>query len=73
MASAKTKDTRNTGARLLERYLRRHKLSLAAMAEKLGCSKQYIGFLKNGNKTPSLATAIRLREIAGIPESSWAS
>lgn len=41
---------------------RRAGLSQNALAEKAGLSRNYIGLLETGGRSPSLATALRIRE-----------
>lgn len=44
----------------------------AAVAEKLGCSTEFIRRLENGDKTPGLALALRIEKVLKIEPGFWA-
>jgi transcriptional regulator with XRE-family HTH domain len=42
-----------------------------AVAERLGCSIEFVRLLLIGEKTPGLALALKIHEVLGIPVAYW--
>jgi transcriptional regulator with XRE-family HTH domain len=57
----------------LRAWMERTGRSYDEVAETLGISKSYISNLLTGGRTPSLALAIRIAAVTGVPVSLWAA
>jgi len=51
-------------------YFKRTGQSKRALAKELGVSESYISFISAGKRQPSLALALRIESITGVPAAS---
>lgn len=58
--------------RSLAEYMRAEKVSDEALAERLGVSRPHVTRLRLGKRRPSLALAVQLQGITGIPADRFA-
>jgi transcriptional regulator with XRE-family HTH domain len=59
------------GPELLAAWLEKNGTTLSEFADKVDCSKQTVGALKNGAFPPGLALAVRIEKETKIPVASW--
>jgi transcriptional regulator with XRE-family HTH domain len=57
--------------RLLDRWIVRGRMTQAEAADQIGVSRVKLNQYLSGERTPSLATAIRIEDATGIPARSW--
>lgn len=56
----------------LHDYMQANGLRDAELAEKLGVSRPFVSRLRRGKRKPSLAVAVKLEELTGIPARQFA-
>lgn len=63
----------NGGGALLREWRKGHDplVTMEALAERLQCTRNYIGMLEVGSARPSLEMAVRISEVTGIPPDAW--
>ena len=54
-------------ARLLREERQRQKLSMNALAERSGLSRQMVSYIEQGKRNPTLDTLLRLTSALGVP------
>jgi len=59
------------GSEALRNWMADNACSVRALAEKLACSKSYVGMLKNGDEEPGLTVAVKIEQVCGIPPRLW--
>lgn len=59
------------GRERLRDWIDRSRLTQRAAAELLGIHYTFLSQLLNNDRTPALATAVRIERVTGIPVESW--
>lgn len=55
----------------LDQWMREHKVTDQALAEKLNISRPYVTRIRQGVRQPSLGVATRLQAITGLPVTTF--
>jgi transcriptional regulator with XRE-family HTH domain len=50
-----------------------NRITSTELARRLGISRQFMSELRSGKRTPSLAVAVRIADVCGVPVESWVS
>jgi transcriptional regulator with XRE-family HTH domain len=56
---------------VLNAWRKRVNKSLRSVADDVGCDASYIAYIEKGERTPTLAVAVKLEALTGIPAKSW--
>jgi transcriptional regulator with XRE-family HTH domain len=59
--------------RSLADYFERTKKSKRSLAKRLGVSESYVSFIAAGKRQPSLAVALKIEALTGVPAASLVS